>query len=340
MALSDVRGQPRALEALRSALQQGTLHHAWLFTGPSGVGKELTALGLGQALVCPQAPLEGCGRCGSCTRVAHFHHPDVLWVMPEEEAVRRKLAARSDFDHVPSREIRVDQIRKLQERLALRPLEAHRKLALLLPAETMNPQAQAAFLKTLEEPPPETILVLVTGAPDRLLPTLRSRCTRLPFGPLPREFVREEVQRRMKVTPEVAEALSALADGSLERALELDAHRLADGRGRIERFEAVDSRDFRTVLRFAEEAGSDREEAEATLALLTVWVRDVAVVRAGGTALFHPDLRGLAEQVAARIGDDALHRRFRLIDEARLAIRQHNAAPRLQLERMLLEMQG
>jgi len=157
---------------------------------------------------------------------------------------------------------------------------------------------------------------------------------------LPREFVREEVQRRMKVPPEVAEAMAALADGSLERALELDADRLADGRGRIERFEAVDPQDLRTVLRFAEEAGADREEAEATLALLNVWVRDVAVVRAGGTALFHPELRVLAEKVASHLGEDALHRRFRLIDEARLAIRQHNAAPRLQLERMLLEMQA
>jgi DNA polymerase-3 subunit delta' len=94
------------------------------------------------------------------------------------------------------------------------------------------------------------------------------------------------------------------------------------------------------VLRFAEEAGSSREEAEANLALLTVWVRDVAVARAGSASLFHPELRPLAEKVAARVDDDALHRRFRLIDDAMVAIRQRNASPRLQLERMLLEMEG
>jgi DNA polymerase-3 subunit delta' len=94
------------------------------------------------------------------------------------------------------------------------------------------------------------------------------------------------------------------------------------------------------VLRFADEAGSSREEAEATLALLTVWVRDVAVARAGGEGLFHPELKALAERVAARLDDDALHRRFRLLDDALVAIRQRNASPRLQLERMLLEMEG
>jgi DNA polymerase-3 subunit delta' len=260
--------------------------------------------------------------------------------MPEEEAVRRKLAARSDFDHVPSREIRVDQVRRLQERLALRPLEAPRKVVLLLPAEAMNPQAQNAFLKTLEEPPPDTVLLLVSAAPDRLLPTLRSRCIRVAFGPLPHAFVRDEVQRRLEVPAEVAEAVASLADGSLERALTLDAERLVDRRGRIERFEAVTGADLRTVLRFADEAGSSREEAEATLALLTVWVRDVAVAKVGGEGLFHPELRELAGRVAGRLDEDALHRRFRLLDDAMVAIRQRNASPRLQLERMLLEMEG
>src|SRR5262249_8027353 len=301
MAFSDIQGQPRALQALRAALREDVLHHAWLFTGPSGVGKELTALALAQALVCAESPREGCGRCTACVRVNRFHHPDVLWLMPEEEAVRRKLAARSDFDHVPSRDIRVEQVRRLQERLALRPLESRHKVVLLLPAEAMNPQAQNAFLKTLEEPPPDTVLVLVSSAPDRLLPTLRSRCARLGFGPLPHALIRELVQRRKELSPEVAEAVAALADGSLERALELDADHLAARRGLIERFEAVTPDDLRTVLRFAEEAGRDREEAEAALALLTVWVRDVAVARAGGGSLFHAELRPLAEAVGARL---------------------------------------
>jgi DNA polymerase-3 subunit delta' len=183
------------------------------------------------------------------------------------------------------------------------------------------------------------VLLLVTAAPDRLLPTLRSRCVRVAFGPLPHAFVRDEVQRRLEVTPDVAEAVASLADGSLERALDLDAERLADRRGRIERFEAVTGSDLRTVLRFADEAGSSREEAEATLALLTVWVRDVAVTRAGARACSTPSC-GRSPSRWRRARRRRAPPAVPLLDDAMVAIRQRNASPRLQLERMLLEMEG
>jgi DNA polymerase-3 subunit delta' len=338
MTLAAVQGQPRAMGAIRAALASGSLAHACLFTGPSGVGKELAAIGLAQALLCPEAPGTGCGRCSSCGRVERFAHPDLLWLMPEDEQVRRRLAGRSDFDHVPSREIRVEQVRRLQERLSLRGLESPRKVVLLLSAELMNPQAQNAFLKSLEEPPADTTLLLVTSAPDRLLPTLRSRCVRIPFGPLPRALVAAEVARVRSLGAVEAEAIAALADGSLERAMEMDAEQLETRSAIIRAFEAVTASDLRTALRFAELAGPSREEAEQALGVLTTWVRDVAVARAGDAALFHPELAPLARDAAARLDDDRIHLRFRLLDEALVAIRQRNASPRLQLERLALEM--
>jgi DNA polymerase-3 subunit delta' len=338
MTLAAVQGQPRAIGALRAALASGTLPHASLFTGPSGVGKELAAVGLAQALLCQEAPGEGCGRCSACGRVERLRHPDLLWVMPEDEQVRRRLAGRSDFDHVPSREVRVEQIRRLQDRLSLRGLESPRKVVLVLSAETMNPQAQNAFLKTLEEPPADTTLLLVTSAPDRLLPTLRSRCVRIPFGPLPPELVAARVRELSGLTEAEAEAVAALADGSLERALAMDAEQLETRRSLIRAFEAVTGSDLRTALRFAELAGGSREEAERSLGVLAMWVRDVAVAQAGDGALFHPELQTLAREAAGRLDDHRLHLRFRLVDEALVAIRQRNASPRLQLERLALEM--
>jgi DNA polymerase III subunit delta' len=338
MTLSAVQGQPRAVAALRAALKSGTLAHAYLFTGPSGVGKELAAMGLGQALLCPEAPGEGCGRCSTCGRVERFAHPDVLWLMPEEEQVRRRLAGRSDFAQTPSRDIRVEQVRRLQDRLALRGLESPRKLVLVLSAEAMNPQAQNAFLKALEEPPADTTLVLVTASPERLLPTLRSRCLRLPFAPLPRALVAEHLRRVAKLDEATAAAVAALAEGSLETALALDAGQLEARRAVIRAFEAVTSADLRTALRFAEVAGGSREEAEQALGVLAMWVRDVAVARAGGQTLFHPELQALASESARRLDDVRLHLRFRLLDEALVAIHQRNASPRLQLERLALEM--
>ena len=99
--LSDVKGQPRAVDALSAALARKQLHHAWLFQGPEGVGKELAAVGVAQALVCTEKPFEGCGTCAACARVGKRSHPDVTCLMPEVEQIERGFAGRSDFTNTP-----------------------------------------------------------------------------------------------------------------------------------------------------------------------------------------------------------------------------------------------
>src|SRR5688500_16443496 len=131
MTLASVVGQSRAVDALQAALRSGSVHHAYLFAGPEGVGKELAALGLAQALTCPEKPNEGCGSCAGCSRIAKGSHPDVTWLMPDAERLARGLAGRSDFSGTPSREIRVEQIRGLLERISLRGLESKRKVAIV-----------------------------------------------------------------------------------------------------------------------------------------------------------------------------------------------------------------
>jgi DNA polymerase-3 subunit delta' len=326
------------VETLRAGLRSGALHHAYLFAGPTGVGKELAAVGLAQALLCPERPDVGCGTCSTCTRVAHLAHPDVTWLMPDEERVARGLAARSDFPGTPSREIRVEQVRGLQERLALRGLESRRKVAVVVPADAMNPSAQNALLKTLEEPAPDTTLVLVADSADRLLPTIRSRCSRVHFGPLAVDYIAQRLQEERKLDAASAALAAVMSGGSLGRALALDVKALARRRELIERFEALRMDAVEGLLRFAEEHGASREDAESALAILTVWNRDVAVARAGGPSLANPDLAALAREAAARTGEEALQRRHALIARAHGAISQRNGSPRLQLERMLIEM--
>ncbi len=340
MAFDAVLGQSRALDALKSALKSGSVHHAWLFGGPEGVGKELTAAAFAQALTCPALPDEGCGACASCRRVQSRNHPDVTWVLPEDEAVARGWAARADFDHTPSRDIRVEQIRSLQERLAYRPLEAKRKVAVLLSAQAMNQQAQNAFLKTLEEPPADTVLVLVASSPDKLLPTIRSRCTKAHFGPLPSALIAERVKAARKVDDATAHLLAMLAAGSLSRALALDVDGLERRKEVVERFESLGRDDARAWLRFAEDYGGSREDAERCLAILSLWTRDLAAIRAGADDIVNRDLREIAARAAAAAGDGALHRRQLLIAEAANAVTSRNGSPRLQLERMLVELHG
>lgn len=295
-------------------------------------------MGLAQALTCPEQPDVGCGTYASCVRLAKGLHPDVTWLMPDEERVARGLAGRSDFTGTPSRDLRVEQIRGLQERISLHGLESRRKVAIILSAQRMNEPAQNAFLKTLEEPPADTTLILISSAMDRLLPTIRSRCSKVLFGPLPVDLVAQRVQQERKLDPQTAALAAVMSGGSLGRALRLDVEGLARRKEIITRFEALKPDDALSVLRFAEEYGSARDDAEQALALLSLWLRDVARAKVGAEGLANMDLAQLAREAAARTHEAELHRRHYLIERAQGAIGQRNGSPRLQLERMLLEM--
>lgn len=338
MPLAEVQGQARAVEALRSAIRSNTVHHAYLFAGPEGVGKELAATGFVQALLCSEAPSEGCGMCSVCQRVLRRNHPDVTWLMPDAEQVERGLAGRSDFDGTPSREVRVEQIRKLQERLSLHALEAPRKVALVCSAEQMNVQAQNAFLKTLEEPPRDTTLILIASAPDKLLPTIRSRCSKVHFGPLTPELIAERISTDRKLDPVTARTVALLAGGSLSRARSLDVEGLARRSEVIARFEEASASGIRGVLRFAEEFGASRDDAEDALDILLLWTRDLALTRAGVPVGGHGELEALARTSAEALSDGRIHRRQALITRTRELISTRNASPRLQLEKLLIEL--
>ncbi|MCY1076798.1 DNA polymerase III subunit delta' [Archangium lansingense] len=338
MTLASVVGQPRAIDALLAALRGGSVHHAYLFAGPEGVGKELAAVGLAQALTCPEKPNEGCGSCSSCTRLAKGSHPDVSWLMPDAQRVERGLAGRSDIQGTPSREIRVEQIRGLLERITLRGLESKRKVAIVVDAHMMNPQAQNAFLKTLEEPPADTTLILLASAPDKMLPTIRSRCSKVYFGPLPVGFVAERLQKERKLDPQTAELAAVMAGGSLGRALALDLDALAARKDIISGFEALKPGEVGAMLRWAETFGASRELAEQALSILSMWTRDVSLAKAGMERLANQDLIQLAQEVAARTHEAVLHRRHALLEKTKTTIVERNAAPRLQLERMLIEL--
>lgn len=328
------------MEALSAALARRQLHHAWLFQGPDGVGKELAAVGVAQALVCTEKPFEGCGACAACVRVGKRSHPDVTWLMPEAEQIERGIAGRSDFTNTPSRDIRIEQIRKLQERLAFRALEAPYKVALIVTAHAMNPPAQNALLKTLEEPPRDTVLILISSAPDKLLPTIRSRCSKATFGPLPVDFIAAQVKARAKkgIDDALAAQIAAMSSGSLARALTFNASSLEKRRELLEAFEKLRSNDASAWLTLAESWAEDRETAEAALELLKVWFHDIALAQVGSDALVNRDLHELATAAATRISPSRLQRRAVLLDEAKNAITARNGSVRLQLERMFIEM--
>jgi len=336
--LSEIQGQKRAVDLLRSALRQGRVHHAWLFAGPEGVGKETTARAFAQSLLC-ESPRDGeaCGACLACGKVERGAHPDLLAILPEARAVERGLLSREELGRTPSRELRIEQIRELEGMLALSPVEGERRVVLLIGADSMNVPAQNAFLKTLEEPPVGTHLLLLAETADALLPTIRSRCIRVPFVPLPLDFVAARVAAERGVPEDEARLLAALAGGSLGRALSLTAEALEDRARILEELERLDASDFRPLLALAERiAAGGREGAEILLDAIALFYRDAALVAEGGSEAMvaNRDLLPLVQR-AARRGCPAALFRFREAARAREAI-ERNVVPRLAVERFLV----
>lgn len=231
MRLSEIQHQERALALLRRGFDSGRIHHAYLFEGPDGVGKQTAAAALAARLLCHQSDTPGqaglfggevadtldpCGTCESCRLLEGGNHPDY------------QLIQRSLNKLHPDRTIRnskglfivVELIRHfLIEPSTLKPALGHRRVYVIAEAERMNEAAQNALLKTLEEPPGETVLILVTSSADRLLPTIRSRCQRVPFDLLPEAFVSERLQALAGLDPPAAQTLARLSGGRLGEAL-------------------------------------------------------------------------------------------------------------------------
>lgn len=206
MPWHSVRGHDRVVDDLRLALRQGRFPHAFLFVGPEGIGKRAFALTLAQALLCEraeEADLKACQVCPSCLQVAAGNHPDVLQV------------ARPEDKH----ELPIRVIRDLCHDLGLKPARGARKVAIVDDADDLNDEAANAFLKTLEEPPPGSVLILIGTSSELQLETIVSRCRVVRFDPLP-EAELATLLLEQGVTSDSTEAhrLAKLGEGSVGRA--------------------------------------------------------------------------------------------------------------------------
>jgi len=193
MSLKDVIGQESAINVLRKAISAGRVASAYLFQGLSGTGKMFTAINFAKALNCESGKdadegqfgiNDSCDKCPSCRKINDENHSDLLIVEPVKGEVKGLRPINGEKQKKGNREIKVDQIRMLEGALSLKAYEARYKVAIIDEAHLMRVEAANAFLKTLEEPPPGTVIILVSASPERLPDTVRSRCLTLNFKPL------------------------------------------------------------------------------------------------------------------------------------------------------------
>lgn len=205
MSFSDVKDQAVPLRFMGNMLRRNRIPNALLFWGPEGVGKRMTALELVKALFCTEREGDNCGTCLPCRKVAAGNHPDLFTIAPVKK----------------SRIIDVQAVEDMNEMASLRPFEAEWRAFLILEAERMGIPAQNHLLKTLEEPPGNSLFILLTEYPGFLLPTIRSRCQRIRFGALRPNTVQELLTRDRDVAPEKAQAIASLSQGQMARAFDL-----------------------------------------------------------------------------------------------------------------------
>lgn len=285
MRFSEIIGHQKPLASLRLALAKGRLHHAYLFLGPEGVGKRTLGLSLAQAIHCKETENEACGECPNCSRIQTGNHPDVRIIEP---AAGKK-------------EIGIRQIREMEKELNLRAFSG-KKIAIIDPAHLMNMSAQNALLKTLEEPPRDCLLILVASNAGGLLSTLRSRCLRISFGPLPRDLIAGFLTAQRAMTSDEAQFIAAISMGSLGAALDLDREELIEQRRSwIETMRSLTLGNYRGALDAAEAISGSREESLRFLAWLETWYRDLLVysVTQDTTELINLDIVSTLQQKSA-----------------------------------------
>ncbi|MDE3154760.1 MAG: hypothetical protein KGN76_06635 [Acidobacteriota bacterium] len=281
----------------------------------------------------PELERDACGVCASCTRIARNVHPDVIRLEPDENG-----------------SVGIDAVRAMLDQVGYRPFEARRRVVIFEEADALGAPAQSALLKTLEEPPPSTIFILVSSRPDALLPTVLSRCPRLRFRPLTVAEIAQALVARGYDAAE-AHAVAAGADGSLGRALEASAGDLLKARqlaGQVLR-QVARSGSPRDRLEQAKalvakggsggSAASDREQLATYLRAMSSLLRDVELLacNADEEALANrdvkPDLERLADAYAGGRSRDA----FAAVDRA-LGALDRNASPKIVADWLVLQI--
>jgi len=354
MTFREIVGHRRLIGLLERAIRSESLPPSLIFAGPDGVGKRLVALAAAQAMNCltpvidaASGQRDGCGRCSACGKIERGQHPDVMLV--------ERFEGKS--------EIIVDQVREVIRKVGYKPFEGRSRVVIVDPAEDLNPAAQSAFLKVLEEPPPRNVFVLVTSRPHLLLTTVRSRCCVLRFAPLAPGDIATALIQRHKYAECDARAAAALSGGSFARAMDAGTGELAearevaadiltkaasalDARGRLAVGAALlqaagkKGKDKEGRDREGKGPGADRGALAVRLRALGSLLRDLTVLttRAPEAALVNLDLRADLEPLTRIYHRDRLARAFSAVGRSLVVLERHNASPKIVVDWLAFQL--
>ena len=272
--LNNIQGQDNAIRYLVNSLKTERISDSYLFSGPRGVGRILTAKAFIMNLICSKGSSGvACGVCSSCKRIDNLEHPDLLHIKPEKNKV-----------------IKIDQIRQAKDKLYLKPFEANISVCLIEDAHMMTVKASNALLKVLEEPPGESMIILVSDKKENLLPTVISRCTEVRFRSLSISKTQSIVERIAKVSSREALFLAYFSQGSPGVSLEMIEEEVLEKReiaiGVLDEILSVKR------LSCASWTSEKKDDLIETADMLVMILRDIVMFREGSSdKMLDPDIR-------------------------------------------------
>jgi DNA polymerase-3 subunit delta' len=323
MSFKDILGHQRPIALLQRAIKNEKVVNSYLFLGNEGIGKKYVALQFAKSLNCLGGTAEGgdaCDHCPSCKKIDHALHPDVLVIEPDGQYIK------------------VDQVRQMQRELAYKPYEGRHRVCILTAADRMAPHIPNTLLKTLEEPPLHTVIILLANSSRFILPTILSRCQAIRFNPLPIPLLSKWLMEGKGFNEAEAHLLASLSEGSPGKALEIqeEIHHIPREE-LLKDWIGLKSLSIEKMWSWVESLPSQRENLLLMLEVAKTLLRDLVVVKTmkKEPTLIHSDLLPVMKAMAVRWNLSSLLRRMEILHQTTLAIGA-NANTNLALEAMML----
>jgi len=325
MSLLDIYGHEKQIAILKQALAQNRVGHSYLFSGIDGAGKKTLALEFAKVVNCENADAinDSCEKCPVCLKIKRHNHPDIFCIEAEGQFIR------------------ISAIREIQEQMTFRPMEGRKRVYVIDNADKMNEQAANALLKTLEEPSPANILILITAKPYTLPSTIISRCRHMRFNPVAIDTVAKFLIEREKMDKQEALLLAGLSGGSIGQALELNKEDVIAYRAEILKILASTKKsDPMSLLAFAAFFGQDKREIKQGFNILQTCFRDALVYKEtqNSQMLINQDKSSFIASLASSLTGLQILHNIALMEKAYETMEQ-NINKALTLETMAFKLQ-
>ncbi len=263
MLYNQVAGQEEVKTSLRKSINNNQVSHCYIFEGPKGMGKFDLALIFAQSLLCLDFLVDPCNKCKSCIKVNSSNHPDLHVINQEETSIKR------------------EEIDNLIDSVYRKPYEAKRKIYIIKDAHSMTVQAANTFLKTLEEPPKDTVMILLTTNSNLLLPTIVSRCQEVKFRNISRETIKTYL-KEYNASSETIELAANYSNGNLNKAINIikgNDDILQKRQEIIKIFDKIIGYDSEIIYELENYFDEQKDNIDFIIEIMVIWIRDVLFVK-------------------------------------------------------------